>query len=118
MFKIENDVIHITRGDKGVIEFIPDNYTFNIGDTVSFRVYNNKGLQDLPLIQIDIVVTEACSSVDIELTREDTKIGEIENKKVEYWYEIEINKDQTVKGFDEKGAKKLILYPEGADKND
>lgn len=118
MFKIVGDVIHITRGDSGVIEFIPDNYAFNNGDIVIFRVFNKKGLDDFPVLQINTTVTGPCSSVDIELTRSDTKIGEIMNKKVEYWYEIEINGDQTVKGYTDKGPAKLILYPEGVDRDD
>ena len=40
MFKIEDDVIHITRGDKATIEFSIENYTFKEGDIVLFRVYN------------------------------------------------------------------------------
>lgn len=33
MFKIENDIIKVTRATKGVIEFSIDGYTFNAGDT-------------------------------------------------------------------------------------
>ena len=46
---------------------------------------------------------------------DDMKIGEMLNKQVEYWYEIELNNDETIIGYDDDGAKKLILYPEGAD---
>lgn len=37
------------------------------------------------------------------------------SKPIEYWYEIELNGDSTIIGYDNDGAKKLILYPEGAD---
>ena len=43
------------------------------------------------------------------------KIGEMANKPIEFWYEIELNGDSTIIGYDEEGAKRLILYPEGAD---
>ena len=118
MFKNDGDTIHITRGDKGVIELGIDNYTFSIGDTVELRVYEKKGLDKQPVLSKEITVSKAGETVDIELTAEDTKIGEMINKEKEYWYEIELNDNQTVIGYDEKGAKKLILYPEGVEKDD
>lgn len=47
MFKIINDVIHITRGDRGVIEFTPDDYTFEVDDIVVFRIFNKKDYTNL-----------------------------------------------------------------------
>ena len=70
-------------------------------------------------IQKDIKVTEETKHIDIELTKENTKIGEVINKPIEYWYEIELNPDtkpQTVIGYDETGEKIFVLYPEGNDK--
>ena len=37
---------------------------------------------------------------------------------VEYWYEIELNDEETVIGFDKDGAKVLNLYPKGVEKDD
>ena len=57
-------------------------------------------------------------SVTINLTKEDTKIAEIINKPVDYWYEIEMNPDtepQTIIGYDEDGEKIFRLYPEGSE---
>ena len=118
MFKINGDTIHITRGDKGVIELAIDGYTFSIGDTVELRVYDKKALDKLPVLKKEITVTETSLTIDIELTAEDTKIGEMINKAKEYWYEIELNDNQTVVGYDEEGAKKLMLYPEGVETDD
>ena len=119
MFKIENDTIKVTRATKGVIEFSIDDYTFNIGDTIEFRIYNKKKLNEPPVMTKEIKVTQACTSVDIELTCEDTDIGEPINKMVEYWYEIELNDEQTIIGFDDiNGPKILELYPKGVEEDD
>ena len=36
------------------------------------------------------------------------------NKPVEYWYEIELNNEHTVIGYDDNGAKIFMLFPEGS----
>lgn len=118
MFKIDGDTIHITRGDKAVIELKIEGYIFSIGDKIEFRIYERKGLDKLPVRIKETKIVKESTSVNIELTSEDTKIGDIENKTKEYWYEIELNDNQTIIGYDENGAKKLILYPEGAENND
>lgn len=120
MFKIDsNKTIHITRGDIGTIEFSIMNgqnpYTFEVGDIVRLGVFNKKDMNSL-IFQKDVEVNESATKVDIELTEEDTKIGDIINKPVEYWYEIQLNPDtepQTIIGYDENGAKLFKLYPEG-----
>ena len=56
--------------------------------------------------------------VEIYLTEEDTKIGEVISKPKDYWYEVELNPDeepQTIIGYDEDGAKIFKLFPEGDD---
>ena len=115
MFKIKDETIHITRGDSGTIELSIEDYTFKVGDIVEFRVYNKKGLNQVPLINKKIEINQEQEVVNIELDSDDTKIGELVNKETEYWYEIELNNDKTVIGYDENGAKLFILYPEGAD---
>lgn len=47
------------------------------------------------------------TSVEIDISGEDMKIGEMLNKQVEYWYEIELNNDETIIGYDDEGAKKI-----------
>lgn len=51
--------------------------------------------------------------VEIPLNSEDTKIGDVVNYKVKYWYEIELNNMTTI-GYDKEGPKEFILYPEGS----
>ena len=125
MFEIERDSsIHVTRGDIGVIEFSGKNknddspYKFKSGDKVRLQVYEKKNPEKVVLRKVVNVGTET-ESVDIPLTKDDTKIGNLISAPVEYWYEIELNPDtapQTFIGYDKKqGPKKFMLYPEGAD---
>ena len=118
MFKIDEDkTINITRGDKATIELkIPiddDYYEFSVGDRIIFAVYEKKGLDKTPLLYLEKEVTVAGKSFDIDLTSDNTRLGELENKVQEFWYEIQLNDDQTIIGFDEDGAKKFLVYPEG-----
>ena len=61
-------------------------------------------------------VLQPTDLVTISLSSTDTRIGEIINKPVDYWYEIELNPDttpQTIIGYDADGPKILKLFPEG-----
>ena len=118
MFKIEEYKIHLTRGDKGTINLSIEDYTFKVKDKVEFRIYKKSGLSQLPVFKKEVTVEKETDNVDISFTKEDTKLGEAGNKPVTYWYEIELNDEQTVIGYDEDGAKELILYPEGVEAND
>lgn len=125
MFKIDSKKnIHITRGDIGTIEFsIMDGetpYTFTNGDIVRIGVFAKNDMNTL-IFQKDTEVTESATKVDIELTSEETKIGDIINKPVDYWYEIQLNPDtepQTIIGYDDLGAKLFKLYPEGTEETE
>jgi hypothetical protein len=67
------------------------------------------------VLVVDTEVTEEAELVEIELTSEDTRIGEVISKPVDYWYEVELNPDtkpQTIIGYDKDGAKVFKLYPE------
>lgn len=122
MFAIKRDnSIHLTRGDIAVIQVSAlddgDTYTFKPGDVVRFKVFEKNKCENVVLTKVVDVPAEV-STVDISLTSEDTKIGNIINKPVDYWYEIELNPDampQTLIGYDEKGEKIFRLYPEGDD---
>lgn len=122
MFKVNNDLsIYVTRGDAAVIDMEVDvageAYTFQPGDVVRFKVFEKKGC-DCVVLQKDFPVAEATESVELRLTSEDTKIGELIHKPRDYWYEVELNpltNPQTVVGYDEDGAKVFRLFPEGKD---
>lgn len=117
MFKIDGNTIYLTRGDKCTINLTIEDYTFKVGDYVKFKVYNRRALNQQPLLEKQVDINEEQQSVDIELNSDETKIGELSNNTVEFWYEIELNGNQTIIGYDDTGAKRLMLYPEGVDKN-
>jgi len=122
MFKVNEDYsIHCTRGDVGSINLNAQagesRYMFSAGEVVRFRVFNKKDCHCV-VLQKDFPITEEAQEVTLHLTSEDTKIGQIISKPVDYWYEIELNPEtapQTIIGYDENGAKIFRLYPEGAD---
>ena len=123
MFTINDDLsIHITRGDVGVIEISADNsknelFVFKPGDVVRLRVYPKKQHENV-MFQKDVIVETETETVDINLEKNDTKLGGIINKPTVYWYEVELNPDtipQTLIGYDTNGPKLFTLYPEGGD---
>lgn len=109
----ENQIIEITRGDKATIELECPGYTFKEEDFIEFRVYKKEELNNDPVLTKRVEISEECEKVYIDLTEEDTRIGEMLNEEAEYWYEIELNNNQTLIGYDRIGPKILILYPEG-----
>ena len=124
MFKIINkNQILINRGDIGIIDLtIPiskeENYEFEQGDVITFAVYKTNSYQKDPIIYKEVIVEEDGQTVvTIELDAEDTKVGPVINMPAQYWYEIQLNKEQTILGFDDKGPKMFILFPEGSDIN-
>lgn len=120
MLKIKNKQISINRGDdnQSFDLIIPINdteyYTFLTTDVVKFGVYEVGGLDKNAVLLKTITPLEETQRLTIPLTQEETTIGELINKPKQYWYEIQLN-DNTIIGYDEKGAKIFILYPEGSD---
>ena len=125
MFAINEDLsISITRGDAAVFSvgatIDGTAYAFKSGDVVRFKVFGKKDCTDV-VLQKDVEATEGSNSVEIALDKEDTTIGEVISKPVEYWYEVELNPDthpQTIIGYDENGAKVFKLFPEGGGVNE
>ncbi len=68
MFKVDEDKkeIHITRGDKCAITLTLTNGSFDAGDTIKFRAYERKKLNELPVISKEFNITEDCDTFDIE----------------------------------------------------
>lgn len=121
MFTIDaNRTIHITRGDVAAINVrasSPDGatYFFKPTDIVRFKVYEKKRCDNI-LLKKDITAGVSSETVTISLVSDDTKIGELINKPVDYWYEVELNPDtapQTIIGYDMDGPKVFRIYPEG-----
>lgn len=122
MFQFNDDLsIYLTRGD--ILFFTVsmldrgEDCRFQPGDVVRVKVFEKKKAEAV-VLQKDFPVVSECDEVEIFLTEEDTKIGEVISKPRDYWYEVELNpynNPQTIIGYDEYGAKVLRLFPEGAD---
>lgn len=125
MFEIDKETkeMSLTRGNHVAFTTSTKNkdgslYEFQVGDIVRFKVFERKKCNCV-VLEKDIEVKEVCTEVDIELSKEETTIGELINKPVKYWYEIELNpngKTHTIVGYDKDGEKILKLYPEGGEK--
>lgn len=119
MFVINEDMtIECTRGDAALfsvganIEGVA--YTFKVGDVVRFSVFAKKDCSEV-VLRKDVKVEDNTELVNIALSGEDTRIGDVISKPVDYWYEVELNPEtypQTIIGYDKDGAKVFKLYPE------
>lgn len=120
MFVLDDDLsISATRGDIVFFSVTAENdgvaHMFKEGNIVRFKVFEKKKCENV-VLQKDFPVNNDTDSVDIFLSEEDTKIGVLISKPVEYWYEIELNPSnnpRTIIGYDEDGAKVFKLFPEG-----
>ena len=112
----------MTRGGLAPIQITAlsssgEEYLFKNGDIVRFSIFE-KGRYDNLVLRRDVEVTTETKFVSINLSGNDTKIGELINKPKQYWYEVELNPDtapQTIIGYDNNGPKISTLFPEGAE---
>ena len=116
MLIIEGKTIKFSRGDDITINFgckdkQGNSYTFQIGETIQFRIFDKQGYDKVAILSKEITIDEETTTVPINLTSQDTMIGEEINSAVKYWYEISINEDNTVIGFDNAGPAILYLLP-------
>lgn len=121
MFTIDKDLtIYVTRGDSVLFAVAAKQkdgtqYTFQAGDVVRMTVYAKKKAESV-VLQKDFPVTSETETVEIFLTKKETKIGNVISKPTDYWYEVELNPlthPQTIIGYDEDGPKIFKLFPEG-----
>lgn len=122
MYQVNDDnSIYATRGD--IVAFgvtAKDNgvpHQFQPGDILRINVFGKKDAETV-FLQKDFAVPEITEKVQIYLTGEDTKIGEVISKPKDYWYEVVLNPDdapQTIIGYNEDGACVFRLFPEGDD---
>lgn len=115
MLKIEEKNIYCNRGD--AISIIVHNNLdfFKINDYLTFYICSSGDYTDVKLSK-RVDVTENSDEVVIALSSEDTRFdSELKNGEKEYWYEIELNGDTTLVGYDKKGPKIFTLWPEVID---
>lgn len=121
MFKRDPDgtTLLVTRGDKGMVTVkkkISEGVyePFCKGDIVSFSIKNNFGDNE-PILRKKITIQENTDTAVFEFSKEDTTIGDLISSPVKYQYDIAINDDLTILGYDDKtGPKYFKLFPEGS----
>ena len=132
MIAIEETTIHLTRGDAtqdkfNKLAFIfpiynfetkqEENYKFQPDDKITFVVVNKKGYTREEILRKDYTLrdigyTEETEIAELPLTEEETKQFPLSDKAQTYWYDLILNDDTTMLGFDNEGAKRIIVYPE------
>lgn len=86
-------------------------------DKISFVVYEKKGYTKEEILRKEYTLKQIgyeqpTKYPELKLTSEDTKKFPLKNKATTYWYDIVLNNEKTIIGYDEEGAKKIIVYPE------
>lgn len=132
MIAIEETTIHLTRGDAtqdkyNKLAFIfpifnfetkqEENYKFQPDDKITFVVINKKGYTKEEILRKeytlrDIGYTEETEIAELPLSEEDTKKFPLSDKAQTFWYDLILNDTTTMLGFDNEGAKRMIVYPE------
>lgn len=127
----DKQTIYLTRGDvtdkfHKLAFFYPiynietkqeENYNFQLTDKIAFVVKEKKGYTKTEVLRVEKTIAqmgylEPTQYPEIQLTEEDTKVFNLTDKPVTYWYDIVLNDTTTILGYDDEGAKKLIVYPE------
>lgn len=125
MLKIDKDKnIEITRGDILPLTIKAKNkdgsdYVFQVNDVIRFSIIKKKDCNCVEFKK-DFTITEQSTSIDINITANETKLGDTISKPVDYWYEVELNPDtektQTIIGYTkEKGPTLFTLLPESGE---
>ena len=118
--------IETNRGDMLALDFkfrrktTGEFHMFQAGDIIRFKIMKKNSVDDV-ILQKDITIEDVSDIVKLVIPSEDMKIGELINKPVDYWYELELYPDTpssvTLLGYTKaKGPKILTLTPEGGDK--
>lgn len=128
----DQETIYLTRGDvpfqNQLAFYLPlkedesEKYQFQLTDKIAFVVKEKKGYTKTEVLRVEKTLAEmgyveATYYPNIDLTEAVTKIFELTNKPKTYWYDIVLNNSVTILGYDQNGAKKLIVYPEAGERS-
>jgi len=109
------------RGDKVSFTFNAtdadgDPYTFLTSDVLTLNIVKTKKYTNGTVFTKDFIIETAGENQVLELTADETKsMCEMINEPLTLWYEIVLNDDETLVGYDADGAKLVIIYPEGGE---
>lgn len=132
MIAVEETTIHYTRGDATNKDYNTlafeypifnlatreeEKYKFQPEDKITFVVINKKGYTQEEILRKeytlrDIGYTEPSEVAELPLTEDEMKNFPLSNKRQTFWYEISLNDSTTILGYDDTGAKEIIIYPE------
>lgn len=110
-------VFRVTQGDS--------DYEFASSDYIRLNIVAKKAYTKGTIFSKKFICEEGESTVQIELTPAETKsICDMLDKAETFWYELVLNDNMTIIGYDssiaelignEEGAKRLIVCPEGGE---
>ena len=94
-----------------------DYYEFQLTDKLTLTVYEKKGYTKNEILKKEYTISSLgyespTTMPELVLDTDDTNVFELLNKPKTYWYDIVLNDDTTIIGYDENGGKKFIVYPE------
>lgn len=132
MIAVEGTTLHITRGDEtketynklafqypiyNATSNQEEKYMFQPDDKITFVVMKKNGYTQEEILKKeyrlrDIGYYWETETAELPLTKEETKLFPLSNKAQTYWYDLILNDTTTMLGFDNEGAKKIIIYPE------
>lgn len=115
MYRIINKDVYVNRGDALTLHLVNRTGDFKSGDYLILSICEENNLENT-LLTKRVDLTETIDVADISLTSQDTK-SLCEAFKTGYkvfWYEIELNDNTTLIGYDIDGPKLFVLYPEAS----
>ena len=120
MLRLDSDgtTLHLTRGDRCSFKVYAREVKsqqlcyFPAGCYVTFAIVPRAGYTDGAVLRKTVDVLADTTEVEFNLDENDTKIGDMIDKKVKYWYNVVVNDDVTIIGSDEDGEKVIFIYPE------
>lgn len=117
MYKIIDKTIYVNRGDQMTIHIVNRTDDFHNGDFLIFSICKAGDLGTVILTK-RVDFTYDIGYADITLTSEDTRslCDFFKSGQKNFWYELELNNNMTLIGYDNDGPKLFIVYPE-ADNN-
>lgn len=111
MYRISSNVVKISKGDAATFDLTIGNYTFLPEDVVKLSVFEKGSSFDDALLTLTAQIDEEANRAVFTVVETDTQFAEDVNKPTTYWYEVKLNGDQTVIGYDDNGPKEFIIYP-------
>lgn len=115
MYRIINKNIYVNRGDALTLHLVNRTGDFKAGDWLTLSICEENNLENT-LLTKRIDLSEASDVADISITSQETKslCEPFKSRYKMFWYEIELNDNTTLIGYDMDGPKLFVLYPEAS----